>query len=142
MTNLLVIFIGKENVAIIVGDGEGPSLAERFMMKKKKLAEKYDNKKEASRFEEKEQKPPRTKEEILQQRKAMMEYKGPAMNRARSELDLNRFEIVHDRPDKSPAPVDRHSINPFVKNTQVKKEPNPELLERLAHGTKVKVRGI
>lgn len=113
------------------------------MMKKKKMAEKYEHKKEASRFEEKEQKPTRTKEEILQQRKAMMEYKGPAMNRARSELDLNRFENAHDRPSKSPAPVDRHSINPFnpfMKNANAKKEPNPELLERLAHGTKAKVK--
>jgi len=113
------------------------TLAEMFLKNKRDLAEKLDHQKDHSKPLDKENKPARTKEEILKQRKAMMEYKGPA--RAKSQME-ERNEPRKE--DLSPAPMGRgfgSSQNPFVDPSKAVKEPNPELLNRLAFGTRAKV---
>lgn len=87
------------------------------------MIERYEQQREKQKYEEKEAKPARTKEEILRQRKEMMK---PNLIKSRQE------------ESEDPSPKHREEIqNPFSKN---KKEPNPELLERLALGKKTKVR--
>ncbi len=146
--DLFVIFPNShaENVKaapIIIEDAfsstkKPTTLAEMFLKNKRDLAEKLDHQqKDHVKPLDKENKPARTKEEILKQRKAMMEYKGPA--RAKSQME-GRNEP--QREDLSPAPMGRgfgSSQNPFVDPAKAVKEPNPDLLNRLAFGTRAKV---
>ena len=125
---------------MILNTSTAPSLADMFLKKKKDLVEKYENQKDYSRHEEKELKPIRTKEEILKQRKAMMEYRRPAVQRAKSEIDF--CEIRSNK--KSPSPLGRNFgmiQNPYQDNNNLKasKEPNQDLLNRLAFGERAKV---
>jgi len=108
-----------------------------FLKNKRDLAEKLDHQKDYTKPVEKAHKPVRTKEEILKQRKAMMEYKGPAAARAKSQME-ERNDLRKE--DLSPAPVGRtFGNNPFLDPSKQTKEPNPELLNRLAFGTRAKV---
>ena len=86
------------------------------------MIERYEQQREKQKHEEKESKGTRTKEEILRLRKEMMK---PNLIKPRQE----ESEV------SSPRTKDEIN-NPFAKG---KKEPNPELLSRLAAGKKTKV---
>ena len=109
--------------------GQGPSLAELFQKNRKKMVEKYEQhqKEHPEKPEVKEAKPVRTKEEILKQRKAMMEYKAPLSVKAKEKNTQEREE-------------EGGMNDPFKKGRKSKsKEPKPELLDRLAFGKKATV---
>jgi len=110
---------------------QGPSLAELFQKNRKKMMEKYEQhqKEHPEKPEVKEPKPVRTKEEILKQRKAMMEYKAPLTAKAQQQSQAERE-----------AQKEGGINDPFKKSRKSKsKEPKPELLDRLAFGKKATV---
>ena len=104
-----------------------PNLAELFKRNKKKMMEKYEHQRDQEPHKEavKESKPTRTKEEILKLRKEMMSYKGPKNPKAATQ----------EVEDKGKSQFN----NPFATNKKSGKEPNPDLLDRLALGKKAKV---
>jgi len=108
-------------------EGTGQSLAELFQKNRKKMIEKYENQKDQrEKAEVKEVVKPRTKEEILKQRKAMMEYQAPLTQKARQQ----NAQANNDAQNSL--------SNPF-KERKSSKDPKPELLDRLALGQKAKV---
>ncbi len=107
------------------------------MKKKKVLVEKFEQQKDTIKHEEKEPPHIRTKEEILKQRKAMMEYKKPQthqMNHPQSELEVG-YNLNKGAGGQFGSVF---SNNP--KNDGKGKEPNSDLLQRLAFGERAKVR--
>lgn len=90
------------------------------------MIEKYENQKEQQEKTEPKEivKHTRTKEEILKQRKAMMEYRGPVSNRAKQ---------TQNNDEKGGL------VNTFGKDRKSSKDPKPELLDRLALGKNAKV---
>lgn len=115
-----------------------PSLADMFLKKKRDLIEKYEHQKESKPIE-KEIKPTRTKEELLKHRKAMMEYRKPALNRAKSEIDFGEIRGVNKSPSHSGRNLASVVSNQPSEDYKATKEPNPELLNRLAFGERAKV---
>jgi len=87
------------------------------------MIERYEQQREKQKHEEKESKGTRTKEEILRLRKEMM--KPNLIKPKQEESEGNNLKTTKDE-----------ITNPFTKG---KKEPNPELLSRLAAGKKVQV---
>lgn len=120
----------------IINDGaEGGSLADLFQRKKKKMMEKYEQQKEQEKAEPKEARTAKTKEELLHQRKAMMEYKGPHTYKS----GASSMQSKHN-DSKAKKPEDPNRIqNPFADPKKPGKEPNQELLDRLAFGKKAAV---
>jgi len=116
----------------VEGQNQGQSLAELFQKNRKKMIEKYENQKEQKEKTEVKEatKPTRTKEEMLKQRKAMMEYKAPLSQKARQQ------NIQGNNDNQNGI------TNHFGKERKSSKEPKPELLDRLALGKKVKVKFI
>lgn len=122
----------KSEQVVIEDEGRESNLAELFQRKKKKMMEKYEHQREQEhqREEVKEPKPTRTKEEILKQRKAMMQYKGPQNPKAATQGAPSNNNDERGR---------RQFVNPFTSEKVSGKEPNPELLDRLAFGKKATV---
>ena len=116
-------------------DSSGPSLAEIFARKRRDLVEKLEHQREKSRVEEKDR--PKTKEELAQIRKEMMKAKH---TKSKSELGVKVLEPHNPHTDRSKSPFTKGvAFNFFEGEKKPKKEPNPEVLERLAMGIKPKV---
>ena len=134
---------GLEEAEEILGD-KGLSLAEVFAEKKRDLVDKYENQK----VKEEIQHPrlPRTKEDILKQRKEMMEYKGFVSDKPRSDADLDRSRKELMNQGDTSSIIQRHDQN-LLSNSVLggmkrQKEPDSELLERLATGARTKVKYV
>ena len=132
-----------EETEEVLGD-KGLSLAEVFAEKKSNLVHKYENQKVKEEIQH--PKLPRTKEEILKQRKEMMEYKGTS-DKPRSDIDLDgsKREFIN-RGDISSIIIQRNDqrslSNSVLGGIKVQREPDSGLLERLATGARTKVRFI
>jgi len=113
-----------------------------FLKKKKDLVEKFENHKDHPKHEEKESRPLRTKEELLKQRKAMMEYRKPTAQRAKSEVDFGDIRSMNKSPGPGRGNFESMISNPYPDAHKVSKEPNPGLLNRLAFGERAKVNEI
>ena len=104
------------------------SLAKAFAARKREIVNRHQDKKESAKTEVQNAKAPRTKEEILKQRKVFMEYKRPKKN----GQDYEEGQIV-------PKSIQNQLMNSNINQTGLRKEPDSILLERLATGTRTKV---
>jgi len=111
------------------------TLAELFKRNKKNFVEKYEQQKEtiSKPEEEKDSRGKRTKEEILRQRKEMMEYRKPITKKKQDSYDGEGSlqETEEGRRTEKTSSIDG-------KSSKGSKDPNADLLERLAHGKKQK----
>jgi hypothetical protein len=110
------------------------------------LAEKIEHQRDKSRVDEKDDRP-KSKQELFQLRKEMMkskhtrsksEFGGRILETQNTQTTQNTIHNMNSDRSKSPMGT-RSGFNPFDVDKKNKKEPNPELLERLAFGKKSKV---
>ena len=112
----------SEIIGLDYNPSQEKSLAEVFRLNKQKMIERYEHQKEKIKHEEKAQKGTRTKEEILKLRKEMM-----------------KAQIHKPEPKKQEELDESEEANAAEQIRKGGKEPNPELLSRLASGKKTKV---
>ena len=114
------------------------SLADMFKSKKHNVANKIDNR-EKCKSKIRQQKKPKTKEELFEIRKQMMKKR----NRSTSPTPDGETENKNSAQKGNTSidvNLDGFKAQPVKDKSSTKcKEPPPELLERLAGGTKVKV---
>ena len=121
--------------------GKGESLAEVFSKRKRDLAERLDSQK--TQTTKREKAPEKTKEELFQIRKQMMEYKGPKASKEANAINsiTNNTEgnITMFTEGEKHQPLKPMAFQ--VSDCKPKKfrEPNPALIERLAGGVRTKV---
>jgi hypothetical protein len=112
------------------------SLADMFRKKKGKLMEKYEQQKERQKSVDVEAKATRSKEDILRLRKEMM--KPNLIKKQKTEESNATEDQNQNTSNRDATPSQRDGYVSFNKKTGGK-EPNPELLSRLAKGEKTKV---
>jgi hypothetical protein len=136
-----------------VAENKEMSLAEMFKRNRKQFVEKYDQQQKQTgsgvgggdRDREEQQQPKetkgkRTKEEILKQRKEMMEYRGPITKKRNESHDDNQdSESTAKRTDKSTDDFGFKTGKSKNSNASSQQDPNAELMSRLALGQKTKV---
>lgn len=118
---------------------------ERFKLKREKSLQN-NQRGEATEGQKREKTPAKSKEELIKIRKEMMEYKGPNRKKSSAIGSLNNMPDLdnnpHEQNTRSHTPSNIGNVSfeiSDVKNKAKSKEPNPELLARLAYGKKTKV---
>lgn len=121
----------------------GESLADMFKKRKKGLAERLDREKMYA--SKKEKGPEKTKEELFQIRKQMMEYKGTKSTKEtggtepsnRTFSDMKASQDVNDQNFPNHIGTFKFEVSDYKRKKS--REPNPALIERLAGGVRTKV---